>query len=307
MWIVNNRKIFYGFSIILAIVCLYGLFTYGLNLGIDFKGGSLLEINYAGNRPSQDLIEDTLSPLNLDASVREAGEQGFIIRMRNISEAERLTTYEHLTKVSGKYEVTRFTSIGPVLGAEAARKSVYSIILVLVAILLFIAFVFRKVSEPVSSWKYGIIALLALFHDVLIPIGAFTFLGYFAGLQVDTLFVTAVLVVLGFSIHDTIVVFDRVRENLKHEKEAKEKNKNHFEKPFENIVGESINETFARSINTSLTTIFAVAVLYAIGGEATRPFALTLLIGLTSGTYSSIFIASPMLVTVKKWKEKKIR
>ena len=188
-----------------------------------------------------------------------------------------------------------FASIGPVLGAEALRKSIFSIVFVILSIVLYITFVFRKVSEPVSSWKYGLTAIVALAHDIIIPIAVFSVLGHFAGYEVDTLFVTALLVILGFSVHDTIVVFDRVRENLRHGSSGKS---------FETVVGESVGQTFARSINTSLTTLLALVILYFFGGEATQHFALALIIGIAAGTYSSVFIGSPLLVTIEKWGRK---
>ena len=178
------------------------------------------------------------------------------------------------------------------------RKSLFSIILVIICIVLFITFAFRKVSEPVASWKYGLITVLALVHDVLIPAGVFAVLGHFQGIEVDTLFVTALLVVLGFSVHDTIVVFDRVRENLKINRETRAK------KPFEQIVGESISQTFVRSINTSLTTILVLIVLFFVGAETTKLFSLALIIGIIAGTYSSIFIGSTLLVTAEKLQQK---
>lgn len=299
MFIVRHRNIFYAIAIILVLTSLGALFAWGLNLGIDFKGGSLMEITYPAEAPELQTVKSIVDPLGLETSVREAGENGYIIRTKSLDDAERTALEDALVAQAPGYEVERFTSIGPVLGAEAAQKSVISIILVLVCILLFVTFAFRKVSEPVSSWKYGLITLLALFHDVIIPTGVFAFLGYFGGVQVDTLFVTALLVVLGFSVHDTIVVFDRVREHLKKNKEEER------EQSFENVVGESIEETYVRSINTSLTTAFALAVLYVIGGEVTRYFALSLLIGIAAGAYSSIFLAAPLLVTIQKWQSRK--
>jgi preprotein translocase subunit SecF len=168
--------------------------------------------------------------------------------------------------------------------------------LIILAIVLFIAYAFRKVSEPISSWKYGIVAIIALLHDVIIPTGVFAVLGHFKGFEIDTLFITALLVVLGFSVHDTIVVFDRVRENLRHAS---------AKKPFDQIVGESISQTFTRSINTSLTTLLALVVLYFVGGPSTQHFSLALIIGIIAGTYSSVFIGSPLLVTIWKWQDKK--
>ena len=189
-----------------------------------------------------------------------------------------------------------FDSIGPILGAEALRKAYISIFLVILGIVLYITFAFRKVSEPVSSWKYGLVAVVALIHDVIIPTGLFSILGHFAGYEVDTLFITALLVILGFSVHDTIVVFDRVRENLKNAS---------AKKPFGEIVGESISQTFTRSINTSLTTLIALVVLYFVGGATTQHFTLALIVGIATGTYSSIFIGSPLLVTIERWRKKK--
>jgi preprotein translocase subunit SecF len=300
MFIVRNRKIFYAIALMLTIVSLGALFTWGLNLGIDFKGGSLLEISYAQNKPDLETVKSTVLPLGLEASVREAGTNDYIIRTKELNDAGRVSIENALTANVPGYEIKRFTSIGPVLGAEAAHKSITSIILVLVCIVLFVAYAFRHVSEPVSSWKYGLITVVALFHDVIVPTGVFVFLGHFMGVQVDTLFVTALLVVLGFSVHDTIVVFDRVREHLKNNKEEE------INEPFDQVVGKSIGETFARSINTSLTTLLALVVLYILGGEATRYFSLALIVGITAGTYSSIFLASPLLVTVQKWQEKKL-
>ena len=298
MFIVKYRKFFYIISAILMIGSIVAVSVWGLNLGIDFKGGAALEVEYAKNVPTQDSIQAALVPLNLGATVRPIGNNGYLIKTKSISDAERQGVVDVLAKEDG-FSVKQFSSIGPVLGAEAARKSLVSIALVLLCIVLFVTFAFRHVSEPVASWKYGLITVFALLHDVFVPVGVFAFLGHFQGVEVDTLFVTALLVVLGFSVHDTIVVFDRVRENLKDDHHNNEK------KPFANIVGESINQTFVRSINTSLTTLLALVVLFIFGGEATRMFSLALLIGITAGTYSSMFLGSPLLVTVEGWQEKK--
>ena len=305
MFIVAHRKIFYTVSGILVLASLISLIIWGLNLGIDFKGGSLLEVEYEGVRPPAAVVSDALRKLSIgEPSVRGTGEEGFIIRMRSITEEERLSVITAVesavsSSADNKVLVKRFNSIGPLIGKEAGQKALMSIALVIICIVLFITFAFRHVSEPVSSWKYGIIAIIALIHDVVIPVGAFTILGHFQGVEVDTLFVTALLVILGFSIHDTIVVFDRVRENLKLNRLYKEK------KSFEHIVGESIGQTFVRSINTSLTTILALVVLYFVGSDSTRYFSLALIIGIIAGTYSSIFIGSPLLVTADKWQNGK--
>ncbi|MEY2664784.1 MAG: hypothetical protein RIT04_592 [Candidatus Parcubacteria bacterium] len=295
MFVVTYRKFFYVLSVILIGGSIAAVAVWGLKLGIDFKGGSIIEVEYATSTPSQASLVTALAPLNLDASVRSSGETGFLIRMKSISQTEKETLITALNTTSTS-TIKRFDSIGPVLGGDAARKAIASIVLVLIAIVLFITYAFRQVSRPVSSWKYGMVAIIALLHDVIIPTGVFAVLGHYLGYEIDTLFVTALLVVLGFSVHDTIVVFDRVRENLRHMGSKK---------PFDEIVGHSISQTFTRSINTSLTTLLALIVLYFVGGEATHHFSLALIIGIIAGTYSSVFIGSPLLVTLQKWADRK--
>jgi preprotein translocase subunit SecF len=300
MTIVKYRKIFYGVSIVLILISLFSIFKWGLNWGIDFRGGSIIEIDYKSDRPSVEQVKESLKNLNLGETVRTIGDKGYIITAKHIDQEEK-NELDAKLKIDGTKTFTenRFSTIGPVMGSEAKRKAVVSIIVVILAIVIFITYAFRKVSKPVSSWKYGTIAIVALIHDVVIPVGAFAIFGHYLGYEVDTLFVTALLVVLGFSIHDTIVVFDRVRENLR---------RNHEEglkKDFATIVGDSIKQTFVRSINTSLTTVLSLIALYIWGPEITRHFSLALIIGIVSGTYSSIFLGSPLLVTVEQWQSKK--
>jgi preprotein translocase subunit SecF len=294
MWIINNRKIFYGFSIILVAVSIVSLAVWGLKPGLDFTGGTLIEVSYpAGSRPDQSVISEAVSKIDAASSVRPSDADGFIIRMRPIDQGEKAVVMSALSLDNAvSPTIKAFDSIGPVLGAEALRKALVSIVLVILGIVLFITFAFRKVSQPVSSWKYGLTAIIALVHDVIIPTGLFSILGHFYGYEVDTLFVTAILVILGFSVHDTIVVFDRVRENLR---------LSSAKKPFVEIVGESINQTITRSINTSMTTLIALIVLYIFGGSTTEHFSLALIVGIAAGTYSSIFIGSALLVTIEKW------
>ena len=315
MWVVKYRSIFYTFSAILVIASFVSLGVWGLLPGIDFTGGTLIEVSYAPNtRPAQQGIASTLTAIDPAASVRPStadGQDSYIVRMKAVDATQKqivLTALgvpsgapaQNATAQTGTSTVSAtlksFDSIGPVLGAEALRKAMWSIILVILAIVVYITFVFRKVSEPVASWKYGVTAIIALVHDVIIPTGVFSVLGHFAGYEVDTLFVTALLVVLGFSVHDTIVVFDRVRENLRH---------GNGKEPFASVVGRSVGQTFTRSINTSLTTLIALVVLYILGGSITQHFTLALIVGIAAGTYSSIFVGSPLLVTLEKWQGKK--
>jgi preprotein translocase subunit SecF len=301
MFIVKYRKIFYTLSILAVLASLVSFYVYGLKPGIDFTGGTLIEISYDGPRPDQNDIATKLAQIDAGVSIRSGslanGEETFIIRMKEIDQTEKTEVMSILSvNNTATTTIKSFDSIGPVLGQEAMRKSIVSVILVILGIVLYITFAFRKVSHPVQSWKYGLVAIIALAHDVIIPTGVFSVLGHFKGYEVDTLFVTALLVILGFSVHDTIVVFDRVRENLRHAS---------AKKPFSQIVGESINQTFARSINTSMTTLIALVVLYFVGGPSTEHFSLALIIGIAVGTYSSIFVGSTLLVTIESLKGKK--
>jgi preprotein translocase subunit SecF len=302
MWIVKNRKGFYIFSGIVVATALAALLVWGLKFGIDFTGGSLLEINYTQSVPTVFDVTTALSSVGIpDASVRPTGTTGYLIRTPFLSAAQYAQAKIVLTGTSGQWplEEKEYTSIGPTIGTELQTRAVWAIALVLLAIAIFIAFAFRKVSKPISSWKYGLVVLIALAHDVIVPMGAFAIMGHFLGAEVDTLFVTAVLVILGFSVHDSIVVFDRVRENLKKNHESNNKNE-----PFEETVGKSVSQTIARSINTSLTVVIVLLVLFFIGPASAQYFVLTLLIGIVAGTYSSIFLGSPLLVTLEKRQNK---
>ena len=307
MFIVKNRKIFYTLSIILVVASIVALSVWGLTFGIDFKGGSSVAFQYKETRPSIDVVKAQIDGLNFEPTIKGSyslvptGDLGYVLNLRTVTEQERTSLVSALSSnVANSVEIKKFNSVGPTLGKEASIKSLISIILVVLCIVIFLTFAFRKVSEPVASWKYGVISIVALCHDIIIPTGIFAILNHFNhGYEIDTLFVTAILVILGFSIHDTIVVFDRVRENLR--------NNNGIRNPknFEEIVGASISQTFIRSINTSLTTLLAILVVYLIGPAATKNFSLALLVGIFFGTYSSIFIGSNLLVTVEKWQESK--
>lgn len=301
MFIVTYRKVFYTFSILLMGGSIAAAIFFGLNFGIDFKGGSIMEVEYAAPRPNIEEVKLDLDthPEFRGYSIRPAGEQGFILRTPFLEGSQHADILAVLSRGgSATLTETRYDAIGPTVGKELRTKSLTSILLVILAIVLFIAFAFRKVSAPVSSWKYGLIAVVGLLHDVIVPIGLFAILGHYTGAEIDTLFVTALLVVLGFSIHDTIVVFDRVRENLSRNAERR------VRESFEETVGKSVTQTFNRSINTSLTTVLALLALYFFGSHSTQYFSLALLVGIIAGTYSSIFIASPLLVTVESWQKK---
>ena len=294
MSIIKLRKYSYAFSGILFLASITMLAMWGLRLGIDFTGGSLMEVQFR-NEPSREAIQAALQPFNLgDIHVQPTQSNGALIRMKDLDEPTHQKVLTALKLLDQNLVEKRFDSIGPTIGSELRKRSIYALLLVIIMIILYIAWAFRKVSRPVESWKYGVVAVVALMHDIFIPSGAFAYLGHFSGVEVDALFITAILTILGFSVHDTIVVFDRIRENLRRGKGS----------TFEETVDISIHETIVRSVNTSLTLLLVLLTLYFFGGESTRYFSLALILGTIFGTYSSIFIASPLLVTWHNWSKK---
>lgn len=300
MFVVKFRKIFFTIGLLFVAAAITSVLYFGLIFGIDFTGGSLLEVSYSEERVNKESISNQLDGMEMGLySLREIGDSGYILKTKDLN-VENHEAVLSVFSQGGEVEVTeeRFNSVGPTVGAELRNKAVVALLLVVFAIILFVAFAFRKVSEPVSSWKYGVIAIVALIHDIFIPVGIFAALGHYVGAEIDVLFIMALLAILGYSVNDTIVVFDRVRENLRFNKEKNKK------EDFELTVGKSIKQTFTRSINTSLTTIFVLLALFFIGPVATENFALVLLTGVMAGTFSSIFLAAPLLVTIQGWRYK---
>ncbi len=297
MFIIKHKKIFIGISIALVVLSIFSIFFYGLDAGIDFKGGALTEISYIETRPEQNALYEKLEPLGLGSVlIQPTGDMGYIIKSRDLTDEEHAALLEAVSfGGASKFVEQSFNSIGPSVGRELARKAVVAIILVSLAIIFFIAFAFRRVSRPVSSWKYGLIAIVALLHDVIIPVGIFTVLSHYFGAEADTLFVVAALTILGLSVSDTIVIFDRIRENLKSEGSK-------FD--FSAVVGRSLEQSFQRSIATSLTVFLVLLALFFFGPSTTRYFALMLASGMFFGTYSSIFLASPLLVVWEQWQKR---
>ncbi|MFZ1019635.1 MAG: protein translocase subunit SecF [Minisyncoccia bacterium] len=300
MFIIRHKKIFIGISATLVILSLLALFVFGLKVGIDFKGGALTEVVYKTERPMQADLAKPLADLNFgDISLQPTGDLGYIVKSRDLTDAEHTELLSALSGGDGNaLTELSFNSIGPSVGRELTRKAVTAVILISLAIICFIAFAFRKVSKPVSSWKYGIIAILTLLHDVAIPVGLFVLLSHFYGAEMDTLFVVAVLTILGLSVSDTIVIFDRIRENLRNQANINKIN-------FGETVGKSLEQSYVRSICTSLTVILVLLALFFFGPVTTKYFALMLTAGMFFGTYSSIFLASPLLVLVEEWQRKK--
>jgi len=296
MFIIKNRNIFFVLTSLVVAAAIASIAVFGLHPSIDFTGGTLAQVTYTEGRPNPEALQASLDAAGFEGySLREANTSDYILRAQTLTPAQR-DSLPNTLSIGGANPATvaSLTDIGPTIGVELRNKSILAIALVLLCIMLFIAFAFRKVSKPVTSWIYGSMAIVGLVHNIIITLGFFALLGYLTGAQIDTLFVTAILTVLGFSIHDTIVVFDRVRENLavNHERNRKE--------DFAETAGRSLGQTFVRSINTSLTVLITLAILYWIGPESTRDFSLTLLVGIIAGTYSSLFLATPLLVTIEK-------
>jgi len=300
MFIIKYKKIFIGISIILVAFSLLSLFFFGFNIGIDFKGGALTEVVYKTLRPTQDDLEKSLLALNFGSILLQpTGDLGYIIKTRDLNDSEHTLFLKTLSQDNKDTLIEMsFSSVGPTVGQELTRKAILAIILISLAIICFIAFAFRKVSKPVSSWKYGFIAIISLLHDVLIPVGLFVMLSHYYGAELDTLFVVAILTILGLSVSDTIVIFDRIRENLRNQNTIGKIN-------FGEIVGKSLEQSFVRSICTSLTVILVLLALFFFGPVSTKYFALMLTAGMFFGTYSSIFLASPLLVLVEEWQKNK--
>jgi preprotein translocase subunit SecF len=303
MQIIKYRKIFFALSAILVAGSFLAVFLFGFNFGIDFKGGTIYEVSYIYGRPDLSGTQSRLDALGLGTyMLTPSGETNYILKTRDITPDEKTAVTRALTD-SAQYPASeiRFTSVGPSVGNNLKNKAEVAIAAVVICIVLFITFAFRKVSHPVASWKYGLATVIALAHDIIIPTGVFLAWIHFHGGETDLLFVTALLAILGYSVHDTIVVFDRVRENLRLNQSAQTRSK----ETFAETVGHSISQTFGRSINTSLTIFLTLLALYFIGGASTKDFAFVLLVGVVVGTYSSIFVASPLLVTMEKMQGKK--
>lgn len=301
MFVVRHRTFFFWLTGLLLAGSVAALVIIPPQLSIEFTGGSLVEVAYEGERPSREELLARVGTLSLgEPSVRTSGEQGVTIRSRTLSTEEHAALLTALSN-DGADTLTplRFNSIGPSLGRELATKALYAIGAVLLAIMLYIAFAFRKVSRPVPAWGYGIISVAMLAIDIIVPAGFFAVYAYFTGAQVDTLFVIALLALMGYAINDVIVIFDRVREHLRLNEERNVK------EPFEETVGKSITETLGRSINTSLTAALALLAILVVGSESTRTFAVVMLTGVIVGTFSSIVRSAPLLIPIARWAEKR--
>lgn len=294
--IIGKKNIWLTISGLLFVVAVVALILWGLKFGIDFTGGSQLEVKFYEERPDVKTTEENLAGLNLGSlTVQPVEDKGMILKFQDSTKEKRDEAMKKLGELAGgenKLEEVQYDSVGPSIGTELKRKALFAIFWVFFAIVIYISVAFNKVSKPVASWKYGLSALIAMFHDVIITIGVFAILGKYFGIEINTPFVAAVLTVLGYSVHDTIVVFDRIRENLPRSEED-----------FQGTVNTSLNQTLVRSINTSLTVLLTLIAVIIFGGASIRTFALALTVGIAIGTYSSIFVASPLLVIWEKFRK----
>ena len=290
---VKYFKFFNILSLLLFLSAIFSLFFFGLKFSIDFTGGSILEVDFE-ERPGNPIIQEKLKDLNLgEIVVQPIGERGVILRMPETDEETHQKIISKLNEIS-KVEEKRFESIGPTVGKELRDKTVTLIIVSLVFLLIFIAIAFSKISRPISSWQYGLISIITLSFDVTIAIAIFSLLGKLYNAQFNIPIVTALLTILGYTINDKVIVFDRIRENILKEQK----------KTFEETVNLSLNQTLTRSLSTGTCTLLVLFSLFFFGGETLKYFSLILIAGIIIGTYSSLFLATPLLVLWLKSKKR---
>ncbi len=300
MFIINHRPFFFWLTGALLAGAVAAIVFWGLPLSVEFTGGSLVEVRYTETRPELAALHEKLQPLALgEVSLRDSGEQNIVLRSRTLSPEDYTAVLAALAPSTGTVEALRFSSVGSSLGNELTRKALWAIGAVMLAIMLYIAWAFRKVSKPVPSWGYGVTVVLMLAIDIIVPAGFFAGLAHFTGAEVDTLFVIALLALLGYCVNDVIVIFDRIREHLAHNEQKG------IREPFEETIGKSITETLGRSINTSLTVVIALLALVFFGPAATVNFSLVMLVGVLAGTFSSICRSAPLLIPIARWIGKK--
>ncbi|MBI4089594.1 MAG: protein translocase subunit SecF [Candidatus Levybacteria bacterium] len=292
MDIVGRKNWYFGLSLLVLIPGIIAIFLWGLNLSIDFTGGSRITLALKENITNSHIeaVDKILKDQKIKIAGIEKSDKLVIVRTVPIDQNQNNKFISALSKEFKDIREQEFETIGPTIGQETTLNALKAVGIASILIILYITWSFRSIPRPTSSLRFGICAIVALIHDVLVVVGIFAILGHFLGVEIDSLFVTAILTVIGFSVHDTIVVFDRIRENLKRMGSSN----------FHQTVNESIIQTIDRSLNTSLTVILVLVSLLLFGGESIRWFVVALLIGIITGTYSSIFVASPLLIL---WQE----
>ncbi len=299
MYIIRHRSLFFWITGLFLAGAVGAILLWGLPLGIDFTGGSLMQVSYPQGRPALADIEKQISALPLGVvSIRSSGTDAISIRTRTMTPAEHDTVLAAISSHASTTELA-YTSVGPALGSQFTNKALWAIFAVMLVIVFYIAFAFRKVSRPVPIWGYGLTVVAMLAIDIIVPTGFYAAYCHFTGAEVDSLFVVALLALLGYCVNDVIVIFDRIREHLARNEKLG------LKESFEDTIGKSINETMTRSINTALTVALALTVLIFLGAPATRNFALVMLVGIVIGTFSSIARSAPLLIPIAKWFAKK--
>lgn len=292
MDVISKRRVWFAFSGALIGVSLLAMALWQFKFGIDFTGGALVELRFTASPPASSEVVNALSEFGA-SSVQTTADATLIVRLPPQTQDSHQRLLIKTEKTFGAVTEERFESIGPTIGKELRDKALIALLIVFVSVIVYIAYTFRRVSKPISSWVYGVITVVAAFHDVIVPLGLFSILGTFGGIEIGSAFVAAILTIMGYSINDTIVVLDRVRENL-----------SRSSGPFEAIVEKSVHQSFARSLNTTMTTLLALVAVFFFGGESVKYFALALIVGIAVGAYSSLFIAAPLLVV---WHRRQLR
>lgn len=289
--VIKTRKIWFWFSGLLIAAGLVSIALWQFKFGIDFTGGSLIEVAFKDPVPAVSEVRDTLTSFGVE-TIQPTGERAMLVRLPPLTQQIHLDIQKKLDERFGSVTENRFETIGPTIGEELRNKALVALGIVFAAIIFYIAYTFRRVSKPISSWVYGVITVITALHDVAIPLGVFSLLGKFSGVEIGSGFVAAILTIMGYSINDTIVVLDRVRENLSRRSGN-----------FEDVVEQSVHQSFARSLNTTITTLLALVAIYFFGGASVKYFSLALILGIATGAYSSLFIAAPLLVV---WNRRKL-
>lgn len=297
MNIIGKKYWYFLISLIVIIPGIISLYLYGLNLSIEFTGGSNFTFSFPKqvSKDQAKTIDSIFKQNKIKLQNIDISGNHVLIKSQPVDQKQDLLITSEIKTKLGKFSQDQYETIGPVIGSETTINAIKALVIASLLIILYITWSFRKVPKPTSSLRFGISAIIALVHDVLVLLGVFSILGHFFGVEIDSLFMTAVLTVIGFSVHDTIVVFDRIRENLKRVGGEN----------FANVVNDSILQTLDRSLNTSLTVVLVLVSMLFFGGDSIRWFVVALLIGIISGTYSSIFNASPILVVWHDWSLKR--
>lgn len=297
MDIIRHKKVYFAISLLVLIPGLVSLFLWGLNLSIDFTGGTRISFSYP-REVTQTEIDKTrkiIEDQKVKVSVVEKSRNRLFVRTSPMDQKQNVAFTKELQKSETQVKIDELATVGPTIGKETTLNAIKAVVIASLLIVIYVSLVFRKVPKPASSIRFGVSTVVALVHDVLVVIGIFSILGHFLHVELDSLFITALLTIIGFSVHDTIVVFDRIRENL-----SKRGAEN-----FSGVVNDSILQTLNRSLNTSLTVLLVLFAVLVFGGESIKWFVVALIIGIASGTYSSIFNASPILVVWHDWSQKR--